>query len=79
MCEAAMGCKFPPSKWFRFSTVGQELVANNNNSNNSNNNSNNNGNNANTNNNNNNHFVIECTALNRYETYPTTGIIFINT
>ena len=24
-------------------------------------------------NNNNNHFVIECTALNRYETYPTTG------
>ena len=27
--------------------------------------------------NNNNHFVIECTALNRYETYPTTGFVLL--
>ena len=25
----------------------------------------------------NNHFVIECTALNRYETYPTTGFVLL--
>jgi len=31
----------------------------------------------NNNHNNNNHFVIECTALNRYETYPTTGFVLL--